>query len=88
MTLNAVLTRIEVADLAAALPVYQTLAGTDEVRRLQFDDFAMAVVGPFMLLEGASDVLARYRHPFRYALSHRRWPHRHRQHGCEQLRPR
>src|ERR1700738_4743917 len=42
--------RIEVTSLADALPTYRTLAGTDDVHRFQFPEFALAVVGPFMPL--------------------------------------
>jgi len=50
--ISEVSARIEVTSLADALPTYRTLAGTDDVHRLQFPEFALAVVGPFMLLEG------------------------------------
>jgi hypothetical protein len=44
--ISEVSTRIEVTSLADALPTYQTLAGTDDVHRFQFPEFAVAVVGP------------------------------------------
>jgi len=59
--ISEVSTRIEVTSLADALPTYRTLAGTDDVHRFQFPEFALAVVGPFMLLEGDRETLAKYR---------------------------
>jgi predicted enzyme related to lactoylglutathione lyase len=60
--LSAVLTRVEVADLDAALPAYRALlASTEEIRRLDFPEFRMAIVGPFMLLEGTKEQLAPFR---------------------------
>ncbi|WP_020074710.1 hypothetical protein [Cryocola sp. 340MFSha3.1] len=59
--IDTVMTRIEVTDLDAALPAYETLAGPGDVRRLEFPQFRMAIVGPFMLIEGTPEQLAPYR---------------------------
>ncbi|WP_020015030.1 VOC family protein [Promicromonospora sukumoe] len=59
--IDSVMSRIEVADLDAALPAYCTLAGTQEVRRLEFPQFRMAIVGTFMLIEGTPEQLAPFR---------------------------
>jgi catechol 2,3-dioxygenase-like lactoylglutathione lyase family enzyme len=49
---RAVLARVVVPDLDAALPLYQELAGATEVRRFNFRDVQLAQVGPFLLLAG------------------------------------
>ena len=49
---HAVLARVAVPDLEAALPLYQELAGVTEVRRFGFRDVELAQVGPFLLLAG------------------------------------
>ena len=59
--LNSVMTRVEVADLDRALPTYQALAGVDDVHRLDFPQFRMAIVGTFMLIEGTPEQLAPFR---------------------------
>jgi predicted enzyme related to lactoylglutathione lyase len=60
--LHTVLTRLEVADLDSALPAYVALAApASDVQRLDFPEFRMAIVGPFMLLEGSDAQLAPFR---------------------------
>lgn len=49
----AVLARIPVGSIEAALPLYRRLAGTDAVRGFAFGPVRLAWVGPFLLLEGA-----------------------------------
>jgi hypothetical protein len=58
--LTEVSTRIEVASLEDALPTYRKLAGSDDVRRLEFPEFDLAIVGPFLLLEGEPETLAKF----------------------------
>jgi hypothetical protein len=53
--LRAVLARVIVPDLDAALPLYLQLAGVTEVRRFAFRDVQLAQVGPFLLLAGNTD---------------------------------
>ncbi|MFJ2755158.1 VOC family protein [Nocardioides sp. NPDC087217] len=59
--IDTVMSRVEVTDLDAALSTYRMLAGTDEVRRLEFPQFRMAIVGTFMLIEGTPEQLAPFR---------------------------
>ena len=49
---RAVLARVVVPDLDAALPLYQELAGATEIRRFDFRDVQLAQIGPFLLLAG------------------------------------
>ena len=49
---RGVLARVFVSDLDAAMPLYQELAGTTEVRRFGFRGVELAQVGPFLLLAG------------------------------------
>jgi hypothetical protein len=49
---RGVLARVYVDDLDAALPLYQALAGVDEVRRFEFRGVQVAWVGSFLLLSG------------------------------------
>lgn len=49
---NAVIARVVVDDLDAALPLYQRLAGVAEPERFGFRDVKLASVGPFLLLSG------------------------------------
>ena len=49
----AVLARMRVESIDASLPLYQRLAGTNEVRAFTFGNVRLAWVGPFLLLEGA-----------------------------------
>ena len=49
----AVLARIPVDSIEAALPLYQQLAGTSDVHTFDFGRVRLAWVGPFLLLEGA-----------------------------------
>jgi len=50
-----------VSRIGDALPTYQTLTGSNDARFLEFPDFRIAIVGPFMLMEGPAEVLANYR---------------------------
>jgi len=59
--INQVLTRIEVASLADSLPAYQKLTGSDDIQQHEFPEFRIAIVGPFMLLEGPAETLANFR---------------------------
>jgi len=54
----AVLARVIVDDLDLALPLYQRLAGTDDVKRFRFGAVELASVGPFLLLSGATAAYA------------------------------
>ena len=49
---RGVLARVYVDDLDAALPLYQALAGVDEVRRFEFRGVQVAWVGSFLLFSG------------------------------------
>jgi hypothetical protein len=59
--ISSVAFRIEVADITAALPCYQELAGEQDVNRYDFPEFALASVGPFLLLQGDPETLAKFR---------------------------
>lgn len=50
--ITAVIARVFVDDLDKALPLYQRLAGSDQVKRFAFRDVELASVGPFLLLAG------------------------------------
>lgn len=52
MSITNVIVRVFVDDLDQALPLYQRLAGTDQVKRFTFRDVELASVGPFLLLAG------------------------------------
>lgn len=58
MRIERVLARVPVTDLEAALPLYQRLAGTDEVQRFTWRAISLARVGPFLLLAGPPAELA------------------------------
>jgi predicted enzyme related to lactoylglutathione lyase len=50
--IQGVLARVFVADLPAAIPLYQELAQVTEVSRFSFGAVELARVGPFLLLAG------------------------------------
>ncbi|WP_371540582.1 VOC family protein [Streptomyces sp. NBC_00466] len=50
----AVVARVYVEDLEAAIPLYQELAQVKAVDRFAFRDVQLARVGPFLLLSGNS----------------------------------
>ncbi|MEV6634872.1 hypothetical protein AB0M54_29400 [Actinoplanes sp. NPDC051470] len=50
--ITAVLARVVVPDLDAAIPLYQALSGAPEVQRFAFAGVELASVGPFLLLSG------------------------------------
>ena len=50
--INGVLARVFVADLDAAIPLYQALAQVSNVTRFSFRDVELAQAGPFLLLAG------------------------------------
>jgi len=52
--ISRVLARVYVADLEAAIPLYQELAQVSDVSRFGFRDVRLARVGPFLLLSGNS----------------------------------
>lgn len=52
MSSITVIARVFVDDLDQALPLYQRLADTDQVKRFTFRDVELASVGPFLLLSG------------------------------------
>lgn len=52
MSSITVIARVFVDDIDKALPLYQRLAGSDEVKRFTFRDVELASVGPFLLLSG------------------------------------
>jgi hypothetical protein len=58
----AVLARVPVTSIEAALPLYKRLAGSDEVRAFAFGGVRLAWVGPFLLLASADGAV-----PFRSA---------------------
>jgi len=51
----AVLARIPVESIDAALPLYERLSGTTDVRAFTFGPVRLAWVGPSLLLEGADE---------------------------------
>lgn len=50
--ISAVVARVFVADLDAAIPLYQELAQVERVDRFAFRGVRLARVGPFLLLSG------------------------------------
>ncbi|USQ95215.1 alpha/beta fold hydrolase [Caulobacter sp. RL271] len=46
---------VTVADLEAAIPLYQRLAGEETVKRFAYKNLNCANIGPYLLLEGAMD---------------------------------
>jgi predicted enzyme related to lactoylglutathione lyase len=58
---EVVLARVFVDDIDGALPLYETLSGTSDVRRFSFRDVELAWVGNFLLLSGPAESLAGYR---------------------------
>ncbi|WP_433887448.1 VOC family protein [Streptomyces sp. CA-111067] len=50
--ITAVVARVFVEDLEAAIPLYQELAQAETVNRFAFRDVQLARVGPFLLLSG------------------------------------
>ncbi|WP_329139124.1 VOC family protein [Streptomyces sp. NBC_01476] len=50
--ITAVVARVFVEDLEAAIPLYQELAGVKQADRFAFRDVRLARVGPFLLLSG------------------------------------
>lgn len=61
MAITAVLARIEVDDLEAAIGRYRRFAAVEDVRRFGFGPIELAWVGPFLLLSGPADALAAAR---------------------------
>ncbi|HWG73413.1 MAG TPA: ClpX C4-type zinc finger protein [Acidimicrobiales bacterium] len=59
--IRGALAQVWVPDVETALPLYQRLAGSDDVRRLHSDDLDLARVGPFLLLTGSTEATAPYR---------------------------
>ncbi|WP_261571256.1 VOC family protein [Frankia gtarii] len=59
--IRAVLARVYVESLDAALPLYQRLAGDAPTRRFGFRDVELAWVGPFLLVAGTPAALAPLR---------------------------
>jgi hypothetical protein len=57
---EAVLARVLVDDIDRALPLYETLSGTNDVKRFSFRDVELAWVGHFLLLSGPTESLTRY----------------------------
>ncbi|MBO0867631.1 MAG: VOC family protein [Micromonosporaceae bacterium] len=50
--ITAVIARVFVDDIDQVLPLYQRLAGVDQVKRFGFRGVELASVGPFLLLSG------------------------------------
>ncbi|MEV7284719.1 VOC family protein [Streptomyces sp. NPDC093252] len=50
--IESISARIEVDDIKHALPLYQRLTGVAEAPVLDFPGLRLAVVGPFLLIEG------------------------------------
>ena len=59
--IRGALAQVWVPDVEAALPLYQRLAGSDEIRRIRSDELDLARVGPFLLLTGSTEATAPYR---------------------------
>jgi predicted enzyme related to lactoylglutathione lyase len=57
---EAVLARVFVDDIDGALPLYEQLSGTNDVKRFRFRDVELAWVGHFLLLSGPADSLTGY----------------------------
>ncbi|MEV6258544.1 VOC family protein [Nocardia sp. NPDC051929] len=50
--ITAIIARVIVENIDAALPLYQDLADADDVHRFAFRDVELASVGPFLLISG------------------------------------
>ncbi|MFC8826622.1 VOC family protein [Streptomyces sp. NPDC057137] len=50
--IRAMIANVEVENLEEAIPLYQDLAGTAEVRRFPYRELELALVGPFLLYSG------------------------------------
>jgi predicted enzyme related to lactoylglutathione lyase len=57
---EAVLARVLVDDIDRALPLYEKLSGTNDVKRFSFEDVDLAWVGDFLLLSGPAESLIGY----------------------------
>jgi predicted enzyme related to lactoylglutathione lyase len=51
--IRAMVANVEVDDLEAALPLYQSLAEDEAVKRFSYQDLELALIGPFLLISGA-----------------------------------
>jgi len=47
--IRAMIANVPVEDLAAAIPLYQELAGVETVKRFTYEALDLAAVGPFLL---------------------------------------
>jgi predicted enzyme related to lactoylglutathione lyase len=52
VNVHAVLARVVVKDLEAAIALYRSISGVDQVQRFGFAGVQLASVGPFLLLAG------------------------------------
>ncbi|MDX2851156.1 VOC family protein [Actinacidiphila glaucinigra] len=59
--IDSISPRIEVSSITDALSLYQGLAGVDEAPVLEFPGLRLAVVGPFLLIEGDAQTLEKMR---------------------------
>ncbi|MGH3511972.1 MAG: VOC family protein [Pseudonocardiaceae bacterium] len=57
---EGVLARVAVADIDAALPVYEQLSDSTEMRRFRVGDVELAWVGDFLLLSGSPEAIEKY----------------------------
>jgi predicted enzyme related to lactoylglutathione lyase len=57
--IDSISARIEVSSISEALPLYQALAGVDEAPILEFPGLRLAVVGPFLVIEGDAETLKK-----------------------------
>jgi hypothetical protein len=67
---EGVFARVAVADIDAALPVYQQLSASTEVRWFRFGDIEVAWVGHFLLLRGAPETIEKYQRVATLHVSH------------------
>jgi len=49
----AMIANVNVADLEIAIPLYQRIAGVENVKRFSYKNLKLANVGPFLLIEGS-----------------------------------
>ncbi|MFJ6570589.1 VOC family protein [Streptomyces sp. NPDC091292] len=59
--IESISARIEVSSIKDALPLYTGLTGVGDASVLEFPGLRLAVVGPFLLIEGDDETLERFR---------------------------
>lgn len=57
--IDSISARIEVSRISEALPLYRALTGVEEAPILEFPGLRLAVIGPFLLVEGDKETLEK-----------------------------